>query len=43
MFKVKDKEVIEDAKFSPRMLIFQVIANLAPNYGLCLRKMTLFS
>jgi len=42
-FRVKDKEVSEDPKSPVKMPIFQVIANSAPNYGLGLTKMTLFS
>jgi len=42
-FRVKDKKVIEDPKSLLKMLIFQVLANLAPNCGLGLTKMTLFS
>ncbi len=39
----KDKEGIKDPKSSLKMLIFQIIANLAPNFGLGLTKLTLFS
>jgi hypothetical protein len=42
-FRVKDKEGIKDPKFSLKMLIFQIIANLASNFGLGLTKLTLFS
>jgi hypothetical protein len=42
-FRVKDKEGIKDPKFSLEMLISQIIANLAPNFGLDLMKLTLFS
>jgi hypothetical protein len=42
-FRVKDKEGIKDPKFSLKMLISQIIANLAPNFGLGLMKLTLFS
>jgi hypothetical protein len=39
---VKDKEGIKDSKSSLKMLIPQIIANLAPNFGLGLTKLTLF-
>ncbi len=42
-FKVKDKGGIEDPKSSFKMLIFPVIANLAPSFGLGLMKLMLFS
>jgi len=42
-FRVKDKEGIKDPKFSLKMLISQIIANLDPNFGLSLTKLTLFS
>jgi hypothetical protein len=41
-FRVKDKEGIEDPKFSLKMLIPQIIANLVPNFELDLMKLTLF-
>ena len=41
-FRVKNKEGIKDPKFSLKMLISQIIANLAPNFGLGLIKLTLF-
>jgi hypothetical protein len=40
--RVKDKEGIKDPKSSLKMLIPQIIANLAPNFGLGLTKLTLF-
>jgi len=42
-FKVKDKNGIENPKSSLKMLISQIIANLAPNFGLGLTKLTLLS
>jgi hypothetical protein len=42
-FKVKDKEGIEDPKFSLEMLIPQIIAYLAPNFGLGLMDLALLS
>jgi hypothetical protein len=41
-FRVKDKEGLKDPKFSLKMLISQIIANLAPNFGLSLTKLTHF-
>ncbi len=41
-FRVKDKEGFKDLKSSLKMLIFQIIANLAPNFGLGLTKLTFF-
>jgi len=40
---VKDKEGIEDPKPSLKCSFSQVIVNLAPNFGLGLTKLTLFS
>jgi len=42
-FRVKDKEGIKGPKFLLKMLISQIIANLAPNFGFDLTKLTLFS
>jgi len=42
-FRVKNKEGIKVPKFSLKMLISQIIANLDPNFGLSLTKLTLFS
>jgi len=42
-FRVKDKEGIKDPKFSQKMLISQIITNLAPNFGFGLLKLMLFS
>jgi len=42
-FRVKDKEGIKDPKFSLKMPISQIIANLSPDFGLGLTKLTLFS
>jgi hypothetical protein len=37
-----DKEGIKDPKFSLKMLILQIIANLAQNFGFGLMKLMLF-
>jgi len=42
-FRVKDKKNIENPESSLKILVSQVIANLAPNFGLGLTKLTLFS
>ncbi len=42
-FRVKDKDSIEDQKPSLKMLIAQIIASLASNFGIGLTKLTLFS
>jgi len=42
-FRVKDKEGTKEPKFSLKYSFLQIIAKLAPNFGLSLTKLTLFS